>query len=373
MFSIDSNDEELKQKLLEKHQEARLVRRIVFIISFIIFISLGVGLAFGYSYIKSALQPVDPTNSKPIDITIPMGSSTTKIANILEENQIVKDGKIFRYYIKFKNEGDFQAGDYKLNQAMTFEEIIASLKTGKVIQEVVFSLTIPEGKHLEQIAKIVSEKVGHPEEEFMRLLNDKSFLKKLMELYPTILTDEIFKEGIRYPLEGYLYPATYGFYTEKPSIEEIVQKMLDKTEEVVSIYQDGLTEKEMSIHELLTLASLIEEEATEKTDREKISSVFYNRLDINMPLQTDPTVLYALGMHKDRVLYKDLEVESPYNTYVIQGLPIGPIANAGEMSIKAAIYPAETRYLYFLATKDGEVIFTRSLEEHNREKSKHIQ
>ncbi|MFD1736683.1 endolytic transglycosylase MltG [Bacillus salitolerans] len=373
MFSFDSDDDKLKQKLLEKHQEARIVRRIVLIISLIIFLLIGGGIAFGYSYIKSALQPVDPTNSTPIDVTVPMGSSPTKIANILQEHGIVKNAKIFKYYIKFKNEGDFQAGEYKLNQSMTFEEIIASLKTGKVIQEAVFSLTIPEGKHLEQIAKIIHEKVGHSEEDIMNKLNDIEYLKKLVELYPSILTDEIFKEGIRYPLEGYLYPATYSFYKANPSIEEIIQTMLDKTEEIVSSYQDGLAEKEMTVHELLTLASLIEEEATGQTDREKISSVFYNRMDINMPLQTDPTVLYALGEHKDRVLYVDLEVESPYNTYIIQGLPIGPIANAGEMSIKAALYPAETNFLYFLATKEGEVIFTKSLEEHNREKAKHIQ
>jgi UPF0755 protein len=120
------------------------------------------------------------------------------------------------------------------------------------------------------------------------------------------------------------------------------------------------------------MASLIEEEATAKTDREKIASVFYNRLRVGMPLQTDPTVLYALGKHKDRVYYKDLKVNSPYNTYIHNGLPPGPIANAGEMSIRAALQPAETDYMYFLATPNGEVIFTKTLKEHNREKAKYI-
>jgi UPF0755 protein len=367
-----SNQDQYKDKLIEKHQEAKLVRRIVLVASLVIFISLGAGITFGYKYIESALQPVDSTNSEPVDVTIPIGSSTRGIAIILEENGIIKNADVFRYYVKFKNESGFMAGDYVLNPAMKFEEIIASLKTGRILQDVVFTLTIPEGKTLEQIVKIVSEKTGYTEEELMTQINDPEYLTSLMEKYPSVLTEDILNEEIRYPLEGYLFPATYPFYTEKPSIDQIVEVMLDKTEDVLFTYQDDMLEKEMTVHELVTFASLIEEEATAKTDREDISSVFYNRLEANMPLQTDPTVLYALGKHKDRVLYDDLEIDSPYNTYVIQGLPIGPIANAGQMSIEAALHPSETDFFYFLATKEGEVIFTKTLDEHNREKAKHI-
>jgi UPF0755 protein len=120
------------------------------------------------------------------------------------------------------------------------------------------------------------------------------------------------------------------------------------------------------------MASLIEEEATKSVDRNKISSVFYNRIEKKMPLQTDPTVLYALGEHKDRVYYKDLEVKSPYNTYKVKGLPPGPIANPGDQSMKAALEPEKTDFLYFLATKKGEVIFTKTLAEHNKAKAEHI-
>ncbi|WP_456278181.1 endolytic transglycosylase MltG [Bacillus sp. AK128] len=368
----DQNKNQYKEKLIEKHQEAKLVRRIVLVASIVIFVSLAAGITFGYKYIESALQPVNPTNTEPVDVTIPIGSSSRGIANILEENGIIKNADVFRYFVKFKNESGFMAGDYVLNQSMTFEEIIASLKTGKILQDVVFSLTIPEGKTLEQIVKIVSEKTGYTEEEVMTKVNDPEYLTRLMDEYPSVLTEEILNEEIRYPLEGYLFPATYPFYTEKPSIEQVVEVMLDKTEDILFTYQDDMSEKEMTAHELLTFASLIEEEATAQTDREDISSVFYNRLEANMPLQTDPTVLYAHGEHKDRVLYKDLEIESPYNTYVIQGLPVGPIANAGQTSIEAALHPSETDYFYFLATKEGEVIFTKTLDEHNREKAKHI-
>ncbi|QOR65631.1 endolytic transglycosylase MltG [Cytobacillus suaedae] len=372
MSEMNSNENNLTNKLIEKQSEAKIVRRIVLIIFIITLLILSGIVGGGYLYIKSALQPVDPESSKQLDVSIPIGSSPTKIANILEENGIVKNAKIFRYYTKFKNESGFQAGEYKLTPSMTFEEIIASLKTGKIIEDVKFTLTIPEGKQLIQIAKIIGEKTNQGEEEVFNKLNDEKFITELMKLYPSVLTNEILHEDILYPLEGYLFPATYPFYKENPTIEDIVKTMLDKTENILIKYQGLADEKNMSAHQLLTMASLIEEEATAQTDRQKIASVFYNRIDIDMPLQTDPTVIYALGEHVDRVLYDHLEVDSPYNTYKVRGLPPGPIANAGEMSIEAALNPSETDYLYFLATSTGEVIFTRTLNEHNREKAKHI-
>jgi UPF0755 protein len=133
-----------------------------------------------------------------------------------------------------------------------------------------------------------------------------------------------------------------------------------------------MKQKQLTAHILLTMSSLIEEEASGKTDRNKISSVFYNRLQKGMPLQTDPTVLYAQGKHKERVLYSDLEVNSPYNTYQNKGLPPGPISNAGKVSIDAALNPAQTDYYYFLAAADGSIIFSKTLEEHNQEKAKYI-
>ena len=130
--------------------------------------------------------------------------------------------------------------------------------------------------------------------------------------------------------------------------------------------------EEKSVHWLLTFASLLEREATAKTDRETIASVFYNRLDEGMPLQTDPTVLYALGEHKDRVLFSDLEVDDPYNTYVYTGLPPGPIANAGKSSIEAVVDPSITDYFYFLADKEGNNHFAKTYDEHLVNRSKYI-
>lgn len=362
----------MRKKMIERQSEARIVRRIVLVISLILFIVVGGVITGGYFYVKGALQPLDPESTEEKEIEIPIGSSVTGIANILEENGIIKNAKIFKYYVKFKNESGFMAGDYVLTPAMTITDIIGSLKTGKVLEEVAFKITIPEGKQLREIATIVGEKTHHDVEEIFAHLNDEAFIDEMMQKYPSLLTEEILASAIKYPLEGYLFPATYSFYEEKPSIEEIVTTMLSKTTSIIDQYAGQLEEHEMTPHELLTLASLIEEEATAQLERDMISSVFYNRMEIGMPLQTDPTILYAQGEHKEKVLYKDLEIDDPYNTYRNAGLTPGPIANAGISSIEAALQPAETDFLYFLATGSGEVLFSKTLEEHNQKKAEHI-
>lgn len=362
----------IRQKMLEHQSEARIVRRIVLIITIILAVTIVLIGGGGYLYIQSALKPVDSSSKVQKNVEIPIGSSVTGIGERLEQNGIIKDAKVFKYYVKLKNEGGFMAGDYQLSPSMDVPEIVSRLKTGKVLAKASFKIAIPEGKQLKEIAAIMAKATNQDEAQVLAKLNDKEFIKTLMAKYPDILTNEILNPSIMYPLEGYLYPATYPFFKPNPSVEEMVTAMLDKTREVLADYTDEAKDKKLSVHQLLTMASLVEEEATEKADRKKISSVFYNRMEKGMPLQTDPTVLYAQGKHKERVVYKDLEVNSPYNTYKNPGLTPGPIANAGKSSIEAALEPEQTDYYYFLATADGTVIFTKTLEEHNQEKAKHI-
>ncbi len=360
----DKLQQEMFEKIKQRKQEGRTVRKIVGITSLVIILFIGIVTLSGYFYIKSALEPVNPNATTEIEVEIPMGSNLSSIANTLQEKGIIKDARIFKYYTKFKNESQFQAGNYTMNQSMTLDEIIESLKTGKVYREPLFTLTIPEGLTLEQIANIIEKNTDYTADEFLSKVTDEKFIQNMIGTYPETITEEVLEGNIRYALEGYLYPATYSFYEEKPSLEGIVTTMISQTEEVMKGYSALLQERQLTVHELLTFASLLEEEATAQTDRETIASVFYNRLNIDMPLQTDPTVLYALGSHKDQVLYEDLEVDSPYNTYVIYGLPPGPIANAGKTSIEAALNPTDTEYLYFLADKEGINHFAKTYEEH---------
>lgn len=362
---LDENSkQEMFNKMKERKGEVKTVRRIVGIIALVALIVLAIAGYSGYNYVTSALEPVNPESNKKIEVEIPMGSGITLISSILEEKGVINDARIFKYYTKFKNESAFQAGSYSLTPSMTLDEIIESLKTGRVYREPVFTVTVPEGLTLEQIAGVVEKKTSHSAEKFMARVTDKTFIEQLMTEFPELLTEDILNENVRYALEGYLYPATYSFFEEDPSLDDVIKTMLTSTNSIVTEYAVILAEKELSVHELLTFASLLEEEATAKTDRETIASVFYNRMDIGMPLQTDPTVLYAIGSHKDRVLYEDLEIQNPYNTYVNTGLPPGPIAGAGKMSIDASLNPSQTDYLYFLADKEGINHFAKSYDDH---------
>ncbi len=360
----ESKKQEMFEKIQKRKEEGKTVRKIVGITSLVIVAIIAIVVLSGYFYIKSALEPVDPNSTTEIEVEIPIGSSLATISSILQENGVIKDARIFKYYTKFKNESQFQAGNYTLTQSMTLDEIIESLKTGKVYRKPIFTMTIPEGLTLEQIANIVETNTNYTKDEFMAKVTDEEFIENMIGTYPEIITEEVLEGNLRYALEGYLYPATYSFYEEDPTLDEIITTMISQTKEIVLGYSSLLEEKQMTVHELLTFASLREEEATAQTDRETIASVFYNRLELDMPLQTDPTVLYALGSHKDQVLYEDLKVESPYNTYEVTGLPPGPIANAGKTSIEAVLNPTDTDYLYFLADPEGINHFAKTYEEH---------
>ena len=350
--------------MIEKKKEVKIVRRIVLAIVLVVLIVGGIAAYTGYKYVKSALQPVDKNSEEVVNVKVEIGSNLDTISELLEKNGIIKDARIFKYYAKFNNESDFQAGDYGLTKSMTMDELIESLKSGKVYREPIFTMTIPEGRTLDEIAERVEEKTSYTADEFMKLVTSPEFIDQMIGKYPNILTDEIKGKDLRYALEGYLFPATYSYYEENPSLESIVDQMLNATANTLTPYTEHLAEQKKSVHWLLTFASLLEEEATANTDRATIASIFNNRLEKKMPLQTDPTVLYALGEHKDRVLYDDLEVEHPYNTYKIQGLPPGPIANAGTASIEAVLNAPKTDYFYFLADKEGVNHFAKNYDEH---------
>ncbi|MGA9290120.1 MAG: endolytic transglycosylase MltG, partial [Anaerobacillus sp.] len=301
--------------------------------------------------------------------TIPIGSSTSSIGKTLEDKGIIKDGTAFRYYVKYKNESGFQAGDYELSPSMTMDEIIAIMKSGKVMKDAVATISVPEGIWVEDISARIAKELDMKQEEVLKKIDDEKYVKSLINEY-WFLTDDILQEDIRHPLEGYLFPATYDF-EEEPTVELVVKDMLDKTDSVLKKYRSELEDSEYSIHEMMTLASIIEEEASAKADRTKISEVFYNRLEEDMILQTDPTVVYARGEQSGEITQDDLDAESPYNTYKQKGLPVGPIANPGESSIVAAIEPADTDDLYFYARPNGETLFSKTNEEHNKKVAKY--
>ncbi|MFP3321484.1 endolytic transglycosylase MltG [Planococcus sp. SIMBA_160] len=360
-------------RMKEKKKEVRVVRRIVMIVALVLLIVVAVAGWQAYSYVTDALEPMDPDSEEVIDVEVPIGSNLDSIAALLEDNGVIKDARIYKYYVKFQNESEFQAGSYGLTQSMTLEEITESLKTGKVYHEPLYTINVPEGLTLEEIAeRVIAEKTDHTAEQFMEQVQDESYIEELMVKYPDLLTDEIKGEDVKFALEGYLFPATYPIYEEDPSLTVLIEQMLDATKASIEPYQSVLQEQDKSPHWLLTFASLLEEEATAKSDRQTIASVFYNRMEQDMPLQTDPTVIYAMGEHKDRLFNSDYEFEDPYSTYTNKGLPPGPIAAAGASSIEAVLDPNQTDYLYFLADSEGTNHFSTSYEQHLENRDEYI-
>ncbi|RZT22237.1 endolytic transglycosylase MltG [Fictibacillus sp. BK138] len=348
---------------IENKKKKRTKSIILTIIAlFLAVIVLAAGIL--YFYYNKNIGAFDSANQEKFTVEIPIGSSTANIGKELEDKGIINSGQFFKIYTRVKGEGDFQAGVYQLSPSMNLTEIIAALKEGKLFKKPELTLTIPEGFNVPQIAGEISARTGYEKEEILKVMTDKAFLKELQEKYKNI-PDDIYKEGLYYPLEGFLFPATYEFDKKKPELKEIVDKMVEQSSTVIAKFENDIKKSGYSLFEMITLASLIEEESQREDDRKKISGVFHNRLEQNMKLDSDPTVKYARKDFDVQVLYEHLEVDSPYNTYRYKGIPIGPIASPGEKSIEAALKPVKMEELFFYARPNGEVIYTKTLQEHN--------
>ncbi|WP_027963516.1 endolytic transglycosylase MltG [Halalkalibacillus halophilus] len=363
---MPSSKEEKYSWKRRRIKEASLARKIILIVLLVLIITIGIGAYLVYNYIEEGLSPKDPDNDTLIEVEIPLGSNAEDIGEILEENEVINNATLFRYYVSFNNESGFQAGEHQFAQSMEFDEIIESLKTGRIMVEPDFTVTIPEGVGVEQIASIMGEQTSIDGEEFMEQMQDLEYIESLIELYPNLLSEEILEEDVRYPLEGYLYAITYSFYEDEQSVNQIIEMMLQETERQIEPYREVINEHDFTIHEAITMASLIEMEAVGEEDRYTISGVFENRLngDSEMRLQTDPTVIYAMDEDRERLFNEDYEYEHPYSTYTNDGLPPGPIANFRDNALDAALNPEEHNYLYFVASYEGEVFYAEEYEEH---------
>lgn len=331
-----------------------------YIMLYIFMVLLILGLFLSYRYYSESLEAVSSRDEKSINIDIPSGCSVKEIGEILEGKNLIKDRWVFLLKIKISDiKPSFKAGNYDLNRTMDLEEILAILvkggKSGNVI-----TFTIPEGYEIKDIAKKLAEEGIIDQEKFLNLTSDKGKFEKEF-----IFLRDLDKGQ---SLEGFLFPSTYEIY-ESHGESDIIRKMLEGFEEV---YEKDIKEKVsktgLSLNEIVTFASIVEREARVDKERPMMAGVIYNRLDIDMPLQVDATVQYALKERKERLLYKDLEIESPYNTYIHNGLPPGPIASPGKESLLATVDPLDVDYFFYVLKKDksGEHIFTKTYEEHKK-------
>lgn len=366
-------DDELIQRKQNREQEKRVVSKIVTLIVLALLFIGGILGFYVYNFISSGLKPLDANSKKEIVVEIPSGSSNKAIGEILEKDKVIKSGMVFNYYTKFNNLTGFQAGTYSFSPSMTLDKIGKELQTGgagSVNSDA--KLTVPEGYDVTQIAAAVAKKTNITKKEFLDLMNDEAFFNQLKEKFPQLLESASQAQGVKYRLEGYLFPATYDYY-KGTKLEDVVTQMVSKTNDVMSNYYEQIQQKGYTVQEVLTLASLVEKEGVTETDRKKIAQVFFNRMAVDMPLQSDISILYALGEHKELVTLKDLEVDSPYNLYKNKGYGPGPFDNPSEQSIQAVLNPTPNNYYYFVADiKDGTVYYAETLEQHNELVEKYV-
>ena len=309
-------------------------------------------------------KPVQKQNGEIIRIEIQEGSSTSVIADLLKQNQIIKSANVMKIYAKLNAIQNLQAGKYDLSNAEDLASILAHIQNGEVVSEEV-KLTFVEGKNMRSIAKTIAEKTVNTEEDVFTLLEDEEYIDSLIEKY-WFLTEDIQNENIYYPLEGYLLPDTYIFENEEVSIKTIFNVMLNYMDKFLTAHKDEIT---YNVHELMTLASITELEGVSEEDRKEIAGVLIHRLNEKMSLGSDVTAYYAFKVDMgERDLYaKELKTENPYNTRGpnMEGkLPVGPICSPSKNAILATINYTKTDNLYFVADKNKKVYFTKTNEEH---------
>lgn len=308
-------------------------------------------------------------NDTNIIIEIENGTSTTNILKLLKEKNIIKNEQAARIYVSINKINSLKAGKYKFSGTESLEEVLDKICSGDVVVQTI-NITFLEGKNIREVAEEIVQNTNNSVDDVFSLLEDEDYINSLIEKY-WFITDEIKNKDIYYPLEGYLYPDTYNFQDKNVDVKTIFEKMLNQTGNILEKYKDRIKETNMSVHQMLTIGSIIELEGNNSENREKIARVIYNRLIKKMSIGSDVTTYYAIKVNMgSRDLYaSEINTYNPYNTRgpdMAGKLPIGPISNVSEQSIKAALYPAKGSYLYFVADKNGKIYFSNTNEEHDK-------
>ena len=358
-----------------------------FFISLLIFLALiSAGGYFGYQYVQSSLLPVDANSKEYVTVQIPEGANVQEIGSALEHSGLIKHGVIFAFYAKYKNYSDLKAGYYNLQKSMSTEDIIKELQKGGTAEPQepsLADLTIPEGYTIDQIAQAVGQLQGEFKEPltadaFLAKVQDENFISQEVAKYPSLLESLPTKEsGVRYRLEGFLFPATYSI-KESTTIESLIDEMLAAMDKTLAPHYSTIKSKNLTVNELLTIASLVEKEGAKTDDRKLIAGVFYNRLNLGMPLQSNIAILYAQGKLGQKISLADdagidTTINSPYNVYTKAGLMPGPVDSPSLDAIEASINQTKSDNLYFVANvTDGKVYYAATQEEHDRNVAEHV-
>ena len=372
-----------KNKQKQKKQD-RTAKRIVAVVMSLVVVFFLATCTFGFFWVKSSLEPINTEATKTIQVEIPEGSSTKEIANILFENDLIKNATVFNYYSKIKSYNNYQSGFYNLSQSMSVDDLAKALQesgTPTAQEEPAGKVLIVEGYTLTQIANSVTlnaktddktDKTPFTSEEFLATVTNQEFIDRMVATYPNLFASlPAADSGVIYRLEGYLFPAVYDYYDDA-TIEDLVEQMISTTDARLQPYYEAIANKNLTVNEVLTLASLVEKEGSTDEDRRNIASVFFNRLNAEMPLQSNIAILYAQGkLGEETTLAEDTNIdtsiESPYNIYWRAGLMPGPVDSPSLSAIEAVLNANATDYYYFVAdVTTGTVYFANTIEEHDQ-------
>ena len=372
-----------KNKQKRKKQD-RTAKRIVAVVMSLVVVFFLATCTFGFFWVKSSLEPINTEAKKTIQVEIPEGSSTKEIANILFENDLIKNATVFNYYSKIKSYNNYQSGFYNLSQSMSVDDLAKALQesgTPTAQEEPAGKVLIVEGYTLTQIANSVTlnaktddktDKTPFTSEEFLATVTNQEFIDRMVATYPNLFASlPAADSGVIYRLEGYLFPAVYDYYDDT-TIEDLVEQMISTTNARLQPYYEAIANKNLTVNEVLTLASLVEKEGSTDEDRRNIASVFFNRLNAEMPLQSNIAILYAQGkLGEETTLAEDTNIdtsiESPYNIYWRAGLMPGPVDSPSLSAIEAVLNANATDYYYFVAdVTTGTVYFANTIEEHDQ-------
>jgi len=301
-------------------------------------------------------------DEKALEIKVEKGVGVKGISSLLKNNNLIRSRFWFESYVWLKNQGaNMQAGDYQIGRSQNVPQIVGIITGGKVISNEV-QITFPEGFTLGQIKeRLLAQGFSVANDLDKEKIADYAVQYKFLNGAPEVAN-----------LEGFLFPDTYRFKKDA-TVKEIVKKFLDNFDKkMLPEWREAIAKQNKAVYEIINLASIVQQEAIGEQDMPLVAGVFANRLKIGMALQSDATVNYATGKKLRQPTLEDLKVNSLYNTYIIKGLPPTPISNPGAAAIAAAISPATTEYLYFLHPLDGPTVFSKTLEEHNKNKAKYL-
>ena len=317
--------------------------------SIFFFLLLAIGSTFFFSLYSFLYKPLDKNAGSKVFI-IKSGESLDDISKNLEKKSIIKSSEYFKLFVIFKKAGKkLQAGEYLLSASKSPLQIFDMLLQGRIN---LYKITIPEGFNIKEISVLFAKKSLCSSLEFTKLCFDKKLINS-------------FKIKAN-SLEGYLFPDTY-FFAKQASCRQIISTLVKGfKKKIILKWESRIADLGFSLHDIVILASMIEKETGDASERPLISSVFHNRLKKKMRLESDPTVIYGIKDFNGNIKKKHLKIKTPYNTYRIKGLPLGPIANPGEMSLHAALYPAKTDYLFFVSKNDTTHKFSKTIKEHNK-------